>query len=122
MLHLASLAKWIDGQRPLARLQALPVLKKLLLMELRRCLNQALLATRERAGKQLDGVNAEDADMVLIVGMKMSRVMRFSSLREHSHDDPKEPREFRHGTRVAPLLGSRQPGQCAAPPPGGTSG
>jgi hypothetical protein len=35
------------------------------------------------------------------------------NLREHSDDDAKEPRQFGHGTRVAPQRRSCQPGTCA---------
>src|SRR5438093_2908166 len=74
-------------------------------MELSPCLNKTALPLRERARDHLNGINAEDGYLVLIVGMKMSGVMRRTCLRKHPDGDPEEPTELRH----RPILPSKTP-------------
>ena len=71
-------------------------------MELSPCLNKTALPLRERARDHLNGINAEDGYLVLIVGMKMSGVMRRTCLRKHPDDDPEEPTELRHRPILPP--------------------
>lgn len=60
-------------------------------MQFRPCLDEAPLTTRERSREQFHGLDAEDSDLVLLVGVNVRQVMWPADLREHAHDDPKKP-------------------------------
>ena len=50
----------------------------------------------QRACDQVDGINAEDPDFALIIGVEMSHVMWGANLGKHANDNTQEPAEFRH--------------------------
>ena len=69
-------------------------------MQLRPCFHQALLARRQLAADQFDGIDAIYRDRLLIISVKMWRVMRNASFHIHADDDSKEPAQFRHDGRL----------------------
>ena len=77
-------------------LQSGPVVEQLLLVQLGPRFHQPSLAGGQRAGDQVNGVNAKDRVLVLPVGMEVRKVMLAAHLGEHADDDSKKATEFRH--------------------------
>lgn len=60
------------------------------------CLDEPLLALRERTRYQFHRLDPVHGDMLLIIGMKVRCVMPSVNFDIHANDDPKESAEFRH--------------------------
>lgn len=65
-------------------------------MQLRPRLDKPPLDTRQFAGDEVDRLDTEHADMSLIVGMEVRRVVPDTGLHEHSDDDAEEAADLRH--------------------------
>ncbi len=58
--------------------------------------DQPSLPFWQRTRDQLDGIDAENADLLLIVSVEVHDVVLSTNLHEHSDDDAKEAAQFRH--------------------------
>lgn len=66
----------------------------------------------QRTRDHLDRIDAENSNLILIVRMKMSGMVRRARLGEHSNDDPEEPAQLWHST-ILQCCGSRARFNCA---------
>jgi hypothetical protein len=78
--------EWLNWQRSRPGLQALPIGRKLILVEFRPRLDQPLLPPGECSRDQIDWIDAEDCDRVLIISVKMRCVVWNSYFREHADE------------------------------------
>ena len=85
-------------------------------MQLRPRFHESALAPGQLSGNQLDRRDSEYPDVVLIVGVKVRRVMRFTDLHKHPNDDAEEPTQLRHN-RILALVSNqiRAIVNCAPP-------
>jgi hypothetical protein len=77
-------------------LEALPIRQQLLLVQLRPSFHQSVLTSRQGAADPLDGVNAINANRVLVVGVEMGSLMGRTALGIHPNHDPEKPSNLRH--------------------------
>jgi hypothetical protein len=59
-------------------------------MQFRPSFHQPSLTDRQRAGDQLDRIEAKDRHGILVVRMKVGRTVRIIRLGEHPYDDSEE--------------------------------
>jgi len=93
--------KRINWERGLTRLEPLPICDKFLLMQLRPCLDKALLTSWKSASYQLDWFQAEHRSIVLIIGVKVRQVMRAAHFHIHPNNDAKETAQLRHRRSIS---------------------
>src|SRR3954468_13155532 len=91
-----SLLQGRNRERFAAVLEEMPVRQKLVVVQLRPCLDESSLALRQFPGDQTDGRDANDCNRALIVGVKMGAMVLPARLREHPHDNAVKTREFWH--------------------------
>ena len=60
-------------------------------MNLSPCFHQPALALGKIAADELDGIDREDADVILVVRMEVRSMVGRCWLGEHTDDDSKEP-------------------------------
>ena len=65
-------------------------------MQFRPRFDQPALPSWQVSRKQLNGIDSENSDIVLIVGVKMRCVMRLSNLHEHANDDAEKATDLWH--------------------------
>jgi len=78
-------------------LQPHPVGFDLRLVELRPCLNQPPLRTRDLTGDQIDWIDTEDRHVFLIERVKVWGMVWRAGLGEHPDHNAEEPTDFWHG-------------------------
>jgi hypothetical protein len=71
-----------------------------------------LAAFCQKSPRSVQRVNAKDRDIVLVVGVKVSSMMRRPGFGKHAYDDSEKPAQFRHKTilwdGVAGFLGAQR--------------
>jgi hypothetical protein len=80
----------------LPSLQPLPIRPEFVLGQFCPGFDQPGLASWEGATDQLDGVNAINADTILVVGVEMRPVMWGTGFGIHAKKNPKKARKFWH--------------------------
>ena len=91
-----SLSQRINRQRPVTRLQSLPIRQQFCLMQFGPRLDHAALSFGQRPRHQFNRINAIDRNLILIVSMKVRRLMRCANLRVHANDNAEKTAEFWH--------------------------
>ena len=89
----------------LPSLQPLPIRDEFVLVQFRPGFDQPLLAARERATDQLNGVNALNTDSVLVVRVEMRAVMWSTGFGIHTNNDPKKACNFWHELIIPQEIG-----------------
>lgn len=77
-------------------MQSPPVLDKLVLVDLRSCLNESPLPSRKVSSDEVNSLDVENPHAVLIIRMKMRGMMWSARFRKHPYHDTKESGYFRH--------------------------
>ena len=96
MFHLDHLAKGLDlAWRPTC-LEPVPGREQLRLVDLSPRFHEAALLLTEATANELDRINREDADIILIVRMEVSSMVRLRRLGEHTDNDPEESGDLWH--------------------------
>src|SRR5262245_66262116 len=88
------------------RLQPFPMRHECVLVQLRPGFDQSVLAARERATNQLNGVNDINTDSVLIVGVEMRSMMWSTGFGIHTNNDPKKACNLWHELMIPQEIGS----------------
>ena len=63
--------------------------------------DQSFLPFWQRTGDQFDGIDAENADLFLIVSVEVRDVVLRANLHEHSDDDAEEAAQFSHSLNLS---------------------
>ena len=77
-----ALPEWLDLDGRLAGLQEHPIVLQFAPVDLRPCLDQALLRFRQAAAQAFNGVEREHRGVLLIEGMKMRAVVLDTAFHE----------------------------------------
>jgi hypothetical protein len=96
MSHTSHLSKRLDLSGRPTCLESIPGCEQLRLMDFGPRFNQAALLLMKATANELDGVDCEDTDLILIVGMEVRSMVRRCRLGEHADDDPEESGDLRH--------------------------
>lgn len=94
--HIAHLVKRLDPAWRPTRLEPIPGSEQLRLMDLSPCLHKAALSLTKATANELDGIDREDADVILMISVEVGSVMWPCGLGEHTDDDAKEPGNLWH--------------------------
>ena len=78
-------------------MQEFPVAQELRMMNLRPCLNEALLRPRESATDALNRIESQRGKSILMQRVEVRPMMRGTDFHEHPNDDSEKPRQLRHG-------------------------
>ena len=83
-------------------LQPVPVGDQFIAVQFGPCLYQASLYLRQAARDKFDRAQSKNANLILVVRMKMRKVMWTAGFREHANDDAKESAQFGHDVILHP--------------------
>jgi hypothetical protein len=75
---------------------SVPIGQQLFVVKFRPGFYQALLASREFSGDLVDGIKAEDRDIVLVIRVEVRTVMWGTDFHVHTNDDAKKTAKLWH--------------------------